>query len=177
MRPKYLIALAMFFAQVSFAGEARSLQEVLELAYQNNPGIIASRHTLNAEESLVTSKATLDDPMIGVSNLNRNVRTQYGTITQKIRFPTKYILQAKAQNSRADSHQSKLDMKRLEVRQKIISLYYTIYSTQKIIRLTKANMQAVKEFARVAEKKYAAGKSPQGDSMKAHFELTQLELA
>src|SRR5690606_11265266 len=39
-----------------------------------------------------------------------------------------------------------------------------------------ANMQAVKEFARVAEKKYAAGKSPQGDSMKAHFELTQLEL-
>ncbi|MCB9026433.1 MAG: TolC family protein [Bdellovibrionaceae bacterium] len=38
-------------------------------------------------------------------------------------------------------------------------------------------MEAVKEllFA-YKEKKYVAGKSPQGDSMKAHFELTQLEL-
>ena len=176
MSSRYLIVLAILFVQSSFAGEARSLQEVVDLAYRNNPEISASRHTLEAEESLVTSKATLDDPIIGVSTLDRNVRTQYGTITQKIQFPTKYILQAKAQSSRADSYKSKLEMKRLEVRQKVTSLYYAIYSTQKIIRLTKANMQAVKEFARVAEKKYAAGKAPQGDSMKAHFELTQLEL-
>lgn len=178
MKPQnFVIALAILLThKVSLAGDARTLGEVLDLAYRNNPGIAASRHSLEAEESLVTSKATLDDPMIGVSTLNRNVRTQYGTITQKIRFPTKYALQAKAQSSRADSQRSRLDMKKLEVRQKVTSLYFAIYSAQKIIQLTKANMQAVKEFARVAEKKYAAGKSPQGDSMKAHFELTGLEL-
>ncbi len=172
----YLIALAILFARLGFAGEARTLQEVLDLAYQNNPEILASRYTLDAEESLIMAKATLDDPMIGLSTLNRNAQTQYGTITQKIRFPMKYVLEARAQSSRADNHKSKLRMKRLEVRQQVTSLYYAIYSAQKIIQLTKANAQALKEFARVAGKKYAAGKSPQGDSMKAHFELTRLEL-
>ena len=178
MTPKhFVIALAILFAyKTSFAAGFKSLEEVLDLAYKNNPGIAASRYSLDAEKSLVISKATLDDPRIGVSTLDRNSRTQYGTIIQKIQFPVKYILQAKAQSSRAESFKSKLDMKKLEIRQQVISLYYAIYSTQEIIQLTKANMQTVKEFARVAEKKYAAGKSPQGDSMKAHFELTQMEL-
>lgn len=155
---------------------AQSLDELIDKAYRNNPGLAASRKIVEAEESLVSSKATLDDPMIGVNTLDRNVRTQYGTITQKVRFPVKYYLQGKAQSSKADSRQAHVEMEKLGVRQQVASLYYAIYSTQKIIQLTRANMQAVKEFARVAEKKYAAGKSTQGDSMKAHFELTQLEL-
>ncbi|MCY4513224.1 MAG: TolC family protein [Bdellovibrionales bacterium] len=178
MIPKYfVIAMIISFAyKMSFAAGFKSLEEILNLAYKNNPSIAVSQYSLNAEKSLVISKATLDDPTIGVSTLDRNSRTQYGTIIQKIQFPVRYILQAKVQSSRAASFKSKLDMKKLEIRQQVISLYYAIYSTQKIIQLTKANMQTVKEFARVAEKKYAAGKSPQGDSMKAHFELTQLEL-
>ena len=155
---------------------AQSLSELIELAYKNNPGISATKHVAEAEESLITSKATLEDPMVGVSNLDRGMRTQYGTITQRVRFPIKYYLQAKAQSSRAGSFKSKFDMQKLETREQVATLYYAIYSSQKIIQMTQANMQAVKEFARVAEKKYAAGKSPQGDSMKAHFELTQLEL-
>lgn len=178
MMPKYFItALVILFAHpASFTGEVQSLDKVLDLAYKNNPGIAASRYSLDAEESLIASKATPDDPTIGVSTLDRNSQTKYGTITQRIQFPVKYILQAKAQSGLADSYKSKLEMKKLEIRQQVISLYYAIYAIQKIIQLKEANMQTVKEFARVAEKKYAAGKSPQGDSMKAHFELTQLEL-
>ena len=176
--PKYfIIVFAVLFAhKASFADEAQSLDKVLDLAYKNNSGIAAGQYRLDAEESLVISKATPDDPVIGVSELDRNSRTQYGTITQRIQFPVKYVLQAKAQSSRSDSYQSRLDIKKLQVRQKVTSLYYAIHAIQKIIQLKKANMQTVKEFARAAEKKYAAGKSPQGDSMKAHFELTRLEL-
>ena len=133
MIPKYfVIALIILFAcKTSFAAGFKSLEEVLDLAYKNNPGIAASRYSLDAEKSLVVSKATLDDPRIGVSTLDRNSRTQYGTITQKIQFPVKYILQAKAQNSHAESFKSKLDMKKLEIRQQVISLYYAIYSTRR----------------------------------------------
>lgn len=176
MNYKYIITIGLLFAQISFASERTSLQELLDLAYKNNPEILASRYTLDAEKSLITSTATLDDPMFAVTTSDQNMQIQYGTITQKIRFPTKYIYQSKAQSSRVESQRSNLSLKKLEVREKIVTLYYSIYSTQKIIQLTKANMQAVKEFARIAEKKYAAGKSPQGDSMKAHFELTQFEL-
>lgn len=155
---------------------AQGLNELIAKAYRNNPKLLASKKMTEAEKSLVGSKTTLDDPMVGVTTLNRNARTQYATITQKIRFPVKYYLQGKAQVSKADSKQAHVEMEKLGIRQQVASLYYSIYSIQKITGLTRANIQAVKEFARVAEKKYAAGKSTQSESMKAHFELTQLEL-
>lgn len=173
---KIFLMIGIFVPICTYAGEPPALGELLELAYKNNPGVQEFQQYYKAEDSLITSQATLDDPMIGVSELDRGMKTQYGTISQKIRFPTKYYYQANAQKSKADSFRSKLNAKKLQVRQQVTTLYYAIYSTQKIIQLTKANMESVKEFARVAEKKYAAGKSSQGDSMKAHFELTQLEL-
>ncbi|MCB0414311.1 MAG: TolC family protein [Bdellovibrionales bacterium] len=176
MFSKILVILGVLASTPGYAEEAKSLDELLRLAYQNNPGVKEYQQSWSAEDSLVTSQATLDDPMIGVSELDRGLKTQYGTVSQKIRFPTKYIYQANAQRSKADSYRSQLNAKKLEVKQEVTTLYFAIYSAQKIIQLTQANMESVKEFARVAEKKYAAGKSSQGDSMKAHFELTQLEL-
>ena len=154
----------------------QELNVLIEMAYRNNPGLSALKKIVEAEKSLINSKVSLDDPMIGISNLDRNFQTQYGTITQKIRFPVKYYLQGKVQSSKASSSQAHVDMEKLNIRKQVASLYYSIYSIQKIIGLTNSNMRAVKEFARVAEKKYAAGSSTQSDSMKAHFELTQLEL-
>ncbi len=176
MKSILMVSMGIALSCHTFASERRSLEDILEIAYKNSPAIQSSEHRANAEESLISSSAAMDDPVIGISTLDRNVKTRYGTISQKIRFPNKYFLQKKAQSKRADSFKSNLDMTRLMVRQEVISLYYSIYSVQKIMGLTRANMQAVKDFARIAEKKYAAGNSTQGDSMKAHLELTQLEL-
>lgn len=173
---RYSFITIIILAQLVSFAEAKSLEEVLALAYKANPEIQSSEYELEAEKSLVGAKATLDDPVVGFSTLKRNMRTKYISISQKIEFPAKYILEAKAQKSHAKSFESKLRLKMLEIREQVVSLYYGLYSIQKIIQLTKSNMQAVREFARIAEKKYAAGNSSQGDSMKAHFELTQLEV-
>ena len=170
------LAVKIGFMLIMGQVNTQELNILIETAYRNNPGLSALKKIAQAEKSLVSSMASLDDPVIGVSNLNRNFNTQYGTISQKIRFPVKYYLQGKAQSSKADSRQAHVDMEKLNIRKQVISLYYSIYSIQKIIELTNANMQAVQDFARVAEKKYATGRSAQSDSMKAHFELTQLEL-
>ncbi len=172
----YVLFSSLLHGLFSQAVSAMNLPELIDLAYKNSPSIAASRSMAEAEDSLVSAKATLEDPMLGISTLDRNMRTQYGTITQRVRFPVKYYLQAKIQQSRAESFKARLAVEQLEVRSQVTTIFFAIYSAQKIIQLTQANMQAVKEFARIAEKKYAAGKSPQGDSMKAHFELTQLEL-
>lgn len=176
MFSKTLLIISLIFSSSVFAESANSLRELLQMAYKNNPGIKEDFQSWKAEESMIVSKSTLDDPMIGISELNRGSKTQYGTVFQKIRFPSKYMYNSYAQDSRAHSFRSSFEAKKLEIREQVISLYYSLYSKQKIIQLTQANMESVKEFARVAEKKYAAGKSSQGDSMKAHFELTQLEL-
>lgn len=155
---------------------ADSLSKLIQLAHKNNSGLLASHKWVESENELVFSEGTMEYPMVGVAGLDSNRDGQHASITQNFKFPFKYYLQAKSQSSRVRNFNSRLQMERFEVRSQIVSLYFSIYSAQKIIQLTEANMQAVKEFARVAEKKYSAGKSPQSDSMKAHFELTQLEL-
>jgi len=152
------------------------LSDLLRLAMENNPGIQAEKYRRDAEDSRITSSATLDDPMIGLSTLNRGNETRYAVISQKVRFPVKYFLQADIQFHQAEAQAQVLREEELKLRGRVIELYYAIYSTQKTIELTKANIDAVREFARVAERKYAAGKATQSDSMKAHFEITQLEL-
>tara|TARA_B100001248_G_scaffold227481_1_gene185943 strand:- start:10149 stop:11399 length:1251 start_codon:yes stop_codon:yes gene_type:complete len=172
----YAILLVLQFCSVSQASDLIELNSLLNEAYKVNASIKTHKNRLDAAESLISSKYTLDDPMIGVSNLERGNDTTYGVISQKIRFPVKYYLQGKAQKSRSRAAKADFQNQRNEVRKAVTVLYYSLFSLQKIIQLTEANMQAVRDFSRVAERKYAAGKSSQGDSMKAHVELTRLEL-
>jgi|TARA_B100000749_G_scaffold280077_2_gene274671 cobalt-zinc-cadmium efflux system outer membrane protein len=170
-----LILQSIISPSMSLA-EEMSLESLLKRAYENNSLIQAQKAKFNAEDSLIAAKSTLDDPMVGISTLNRGNETTYGVISQRLRFPVKYYLQGKAQKSRALAEKAKLVSQSFEVRRKVIDAYYGIFALQKVIQLTEANMQAVREFSRVAERKYAAGRASQGDSMKAHFELTNLEL-
>ena len=173
---KFFIYSSFFIFLLPINASSYELEELLSLAYKNNAGLKSIRNLAKAEKFQVLSAAKLSDPTIGISVLNRGQKTRYGIINQKFKFPTKYYLSGKAQNEKAKSYGFRAESKKLAIRERLIAAYYAIYSMQKIIQLSKVNIQRVSEFARVAEKKYAAGKSPQGDSMRAHFEITQLEL-
>lgn len=173
MKSQLGVVLMILYPLISFADGKKTLVDLLNKAYENNSSIQEISQLVEAEKSLIVSQATLDDPMVGVQTF---MNSNYATISQNIRFPTKYYIESKVQSSRVESLKSQLREKILGVRQQILSYYYGIYSIQKMIELTKANMKSVREFARVAERKYASGISPQADSMKAHFELTQLEI-
>lgn len=158
------------------ANDVQSLKMVLDKALEKNLVIQSESEDYRAERELVTSKYSLADPAIGLNNLNRGNQTEYLTIQQKIRFPTKYFLEGKAQKRKSQASKNKYIYTKFKLRENVVNLYFEIFSIQKIIELTKTNLQIVKDFARIAEKKYAADKSTQSDSMKAHFEITQLEI-
>ena len=155
---------------------ASELTELLELTYQNNLELKQAQAMVEREESLLVAGVTPDDPMLGFSTLERGGVTRYGVLSQKLRFPLKYYWQYQIHKHRIGGQKSHRHKKTFDVRGEVIALYYAIYSTQNIYRITEANVQTLKEFARIAEKKYASGQSSQGDSMKAHLELTRLEL-
>ena len=187
MKKILLIFLLFFFSENFFvvtgkADESRkavtvmSVEELLQSAYRKNPSLQAAKHRFSSERALVTAKIFPDSPVLSTQKLHRNQTTTYRGFSQRIRFPVKYFLEARAQKSLAHSRQSQWQWEKWLLREKVVNLYYGIYSLQKMILLTQANRNMVREFARVAEKKYAAGKTSQSDSMKAHFELTQMEL-
>ena len=155
--------------------EPLTLESALQTAYGNFPRLAAQKERANAAESEVTAKLTPSSPNIGVSQLNRGNSTTYLTVEQKIDFPTKYFLKGRAQSYRADAEMSEFEMLRLFVRANVISTYYELHSVQKIIELNKQDLSRLKEISRITESKYAAGKAPQHDQMKAHVAQTETE--
>lgn len=177
MKKLVMISLVIFlFAGKAIASYEPTLNEIVDKALKQNHVIKSASEDSRAEKKLVTSKYNLPDPAIGISNLDRGNETEYFTVQQKFRFPVKYWLEGKAQKKIYESSQSQLLNTKLQLREQVTDMYFNLYSIQKTIELTKVNLQIVKDFSRVAEKKYASGKSSQSDSMKAHFELTQLEI-
>ncbi|MCO5113914.1 MAG: TolC family protein [Bdellovibrionaceae bacterium] len=179
MRCLMIATLIVFLPMATQArsGEFKSLHDLVLMAYEKSPEVKSFEFEAKAQEAFITAASGLDSPMVGLSMNDQNGSwSQYLTVSQQVRFPNKYFLSSKAQKAVSKSASALLTEARLRVRSQISVLYYSLYSTQKEILLTKANMESVREFARVAEKKYAAGKTARSDSMKAHFELTQLEL-
>jgi cobalt-zinc-cadmium efflux system outer membrane protein len=169
-------SVALGFVEVSSAQSSMGLEKMIDEALSHNFEIMAYSEDARAEKKKITTQYNLSDPSVGISRLDRGLETEYLTVQQKIKFPTKYYLAGKSQKKLYQSSKNTLSRAKLETRKDIIEVYYSLYAVQKTIQLTKINLQLVKDFARVAEKKYAARKSTQSDSMKAHFEITQLEL-
>lgn len=155
--------------------EDLDLGQLIQLGYEQNPAIKNYQSQIRAleEDSVVSS--TLTSPTIGLSELKRGSTTRYWSIAQKIEFPTKYSLRDDIQSQKKIVTEKELAQLKLRIRSRIVTLYYAIYSVKQIISLTEDDLQNVKEFARIAETRYAAGKAAMHEAMKAHVLQTQIE--
>jgi len=164
------------------AAEPLSLEGALSEALAVNPGLAATAARSSVEHSAIRSQYSLDNPKIGFmreNNLNF-MEQQMGpmnswSISQEIKFPVKYFLMGSAQISRAEASDQMLQEKRLEIRGKVISAYYNVYVSDRIIALFEAQKETLREIARIAESRYATGAVAQQDQMKAHVEQAKVE--
>lgn len=162
--------------------EHLSLEVALNTALKANPEIAASSARSDAEHAAIRSQYWLDNPRFGLMRENNLtlMEIQMGpmnlfSITQEVKFPTKYFLMGSAQKSKAESADHQLSAKRLEVRKKVISSYYSLFAVNRIVSLLEAQRETLVEVARSAESRHATGAVPQQDEMKAHVEQTKIE--
>lgn len=167
-----------------FTMKANSLTptEVLTEIYTKNPEIAVAQAKARAENSLIASKYFLTNPRVGLmreSNMTAEQKQmgdmQSWTFTQEIMFPTKYFSMGLMQSSRAEAMNEEFLDKKLEVRQKALTLYYNFYAASRIAALLEAQRETLREIARIAETRRATGAVPQQDEMKAHVEQTKIE--
>jgi outer membrane protein TolC len=157
-------------------------QAALQLAQEKNPEISAAHARAEAESAMVWSSSWLDSPRIGFmreQNLN-NMQLEMGpmafwSVSQEVKFPLKYFVSGSAQKSRADASKHEADDKSLEIRQRVLTAYYNVYSARRIEALLQAQRETLREIARAAEARRATGAVPQQDEMKAHVEQTRIE--
>lgn len=175
------LSLSIAISTFTFANTL-TLESAINTALQENPEVAAALAKADADHALIRSQYWLDNPRLGLmreQNLNL-METQMGpmnlwSIAQEVKFPTKYFLLGTIQKLRAQSADYQTSAKKLEIRTKVISTYYNLFSTQKIILLLEAQKQTLIEVARSAEVRRATGAVPQQDEMKAHVEQTKLE--
>ena len=168
--------LLVFCLATSVEASEVGVERLMSWALENNADLKASEARFRSVESLVTPSYTPEDPMIGLSRLERGAETSYFTITQKFRFPVKYYLQGKYSKEKSLAKRAAHGLTVLSVRQQVVESYFNLYRLQKSIAYTLSNLESVKEVARVAEKKYSAKQGARADSMRSHVEITQLEI-
>ncbi len=161
---------------------ALTLENALSQAMKANPEISAVTARAKAEQSAIRSQSWPDHPKFGLmreNNLNF-MQQQMGpmslwSVSQEIKFPAKYFLLGAAQEARSLGSEQEAEAKKLEIRQKTISGYYSLFTVDRIIALLQAQRETLREVARAAESRHATGAVPQQDEMKAHVEQTKLE--
>lgn len=167
---------------VVMADEILTPSEVLKAVYQNNPEIAAIKAQAAAERELISSQYSLSSPMIGfMKETDMNfMQMEDGpmktwSVSQEFLFPTKYWSRGRIQRARATRGTHQHMFKKLDVRAKALTNYFRYFSARRILGLLEAQKETLREIARIAETKRAAGTVPQQDEMKAHVELTKIE--
>lgn len=178
----FLFLFNLTVAPIVKAAETLTPTEVVRMVYSSNPEIAASKAQAQAEKELISSQYSLASPMIGFMKETDMslMQMQDGpmktwSVSQEFMFPTKYFSRGKIQKAKASRTMHLHMFKVLEVRAIALSAYFRFYSARRISRLLEAQRETLREIARIAEAKRAAGKVPQQDEMKAHVELTKIE--
>src|SRR3989344_2593896 len=167
-----LVSLMMCMGLWAKDGSAQTLtpSELLKKLYTQNPELASAHARADAEDAAIISQYSFSDPRIGLMQEKNMTRMQQEmgpmnswSVSQEILFPTKYLSKGASQRAKAKTtQQDYLDMK-LQIRQQGLSLFYKYFADFQILSLLMAQKETLREIARIAEAKRAAGAVPQQD--------------
>jgi outer membrane protein, heavy metal efflux system len=160
------------------------LSWLIREAMEHNPEIIAAQRRLNAAEAAISQVKSLDDPMIRIGTFNTNYPLNIGgqtdlyqrrySVSQKIPFPGKLRLRGEIATEQSRMTGQELQAKIQEIISFVKSTFYEFYYIDRAVEITEENREFLRNFAKIAEIKYRAGKTTQRDVLAAQVELSTL---
>lgn len=169
------VMVFLIFSQVAGAW-GLTLPELLDLGLAHNQEIAAARTSIaGAKAARLHATAPLA-PKLGVGEMDRTMRTSYFLIEQELEFPVKSYLRYGLQDQEVEKSSAEYEHVLWRIKGDLKKRYFALVMDEKRRQFNRANWRAVQEFARAAEKRYASGRSGKHDSMRAHVELTRLEV-
>ncbi|NIM04557.1 MAG: TolC family protein, partial [Armatimonadetes bacterium] len=96
-------------------------------------------------------------------------------LSQKLPWLGKLRASSKIAQSEADVFKERFESTRLEVISKVKQAYFELYWITKAIAITRSNVDLMKQLEKVALVKYATGRVPQQDLLKAQVEISKLQ--
>lgn len=95
-------------------------------------------------------------------------------VSQEIPFPTTLYLRSRVARREAEMAEQAYRAKEREILSKVKGAYAMLYLSRHAIHVFNANTELMRQFAKVAESRYASGGASQGDVLKAQVELSKM---
>lgn len=159
-----------------------TLQEVLAIAQKENPEIKAAQQRWEATKSRISQAATPDKPRVDFERMyaprDKNVwlgaEEKNIAVSQEIPFPTTLYFMSRRARQEAEQAEAAYRAKELNVLARVKTAYAMLFLSRHSIHIFEENVQLMRQFAKVAESKYAAGRAQQADALKAQVELSKM---
>ena len=164
------------------SGPALALNDVEQIALARNPAIEVAVRRVAIAEAHVPAAGALDDPIAmyrgwGVplqQPWNFNDAQNMFSITETLPGPAKRGLRTSVAQSDVDESKAELQQTRLDVRVQVHKAFDDMLLANDELRVHQQHVSIARQAIEAARIKYAVGKVPQQDILKAQVALTQL---
>jgi outer membrane protein TolC len=164
------------------AGPIYTLDEIERMALVGNPEIRVAARRLGVVEAHVPSAGALDDPFFMYRGWqvplrqpwNYNAAQNMFMISQTLPGPGKRVLRTNVAQASAAEAKATLDATRLDVRIRVRKAFYDLLRAEDGLRIHDEHVDIARQAVEAARIKYAVGKVPQQDILKAQISLTRL---
>lgn len=177
-------SFSVIVEEKSLVGAKLKIDELLQIAKNQNPELKAARAEIDAAISAIKPSGALEDPMISieamsmpVNDLSLNQSEMSGlkvAISQKIPFPGKLPLMENLSKTQSSLAEAQLQIKELEIIRNIKKTYYELYLSyqkQEILENQRTLLQQVLASSRT---QYTLNKIPQAAILNLQLEEANL---
>lgn len=163
---------------------ALSLQPLIEEARRRNPELAAARKRWEAAQQRVPLSKALPAPRIGIEfeeiprgSIKVNQASLMYQLIQALPFPGKLSLRHQVAIKEAQVAAMEFKQMEWEVITQLKAAYYDLFLTDREVDIQEEQLAWLRQAAAVAQAKYATGRLPQADVLRAQAELLQAENA
>ncbi len=160
-----------------------NLAQIIEEALRANPEIQAGRKGVEIARAKIVQASSLDDPELDIEswavplsqpvNFNQ-ANTHMVNIRQRFPFPGKLRLKGEIASQEARIAEAQLRTREREVIASVKKSYYDLFMADRSIQILTEQVEIIKQMLRTAETRYAVGRAPQQDVLKAQVEQSEM---
>ena len=176
-----IVCICMFSTNVNAQnGNIISLDSAIQIAMQNNPGVLAKE--LEIEKNNYLMKTSFDLPKTGifVENEDKTNSDEVGLlkigITQDIEFPTVYIAKGKINEQNISISNTEYALTQKEVIRDVTIAYYQLYYALQLQMLAENKDSIFGNYESAAKARFESGETNLLESIAAQAKHKEIEL-
>jgi len=177
---RHCIYFLLFTAAISQGFGQSALDDYLETAVNNHPGLKSTYAEFEASLQKITQVSSIEDPNFKVSTFGQMVETRTGQ--QMARFTLEQMFPwfgtlAEQKNAAALNAEAKFESyktERNELMYQVKEVYYPLYELEQAIRLNEENLRILETFKSLATAKFRNGKGKLSDALRVDIMTNEI---